>query len=98
MLISAMGSHPYGYYEALRWIVFGAALFVIWNALTSRRGRELLWAIVFVGVAVLFNPLVPITADRGFWTAWDVVCAGLFLISCAIEPAATKPVAPYSDR
>jgi hypothetical protein len=89
LLLLALGHHPYSFYVALRWVVCGAAGFVIWNALVAPRGRERFWAGIFVAVAVLFNPIIPITADRAFWSFWDIVCAVLFIISCAIETPTT---------
>jgi len=69
---------PYEYYIALRWIVTGAASFTIWVA--SERGKkEWLW--IMAGIAILFNPIIPVHLSKGVWIVIDLVVAGLFLAS-----------------
>lgn len=78
LLLGALVDNPYGYYVFLRWVVCASALFVIWAAYNPRR----LWALWIFGIiAVLFNPVVPIHAWRGFWIPVDVVVAILFAIA-----------------
>lgn len=85
LLLIALGQHPYGYYTFLRWVTAIAALAVAWVAWNSRAQ----WATwLFVGVAILFNPLAPIYLDRATWRPIDVACAVGFLASLAIKRTA----------
>ena len=86
MLLGALAQWPYGYYQLLRWIVCGAAIFVA----VSAYGWQKLWATWLFGfVAALFNPLVPVHLSRDAWQPIDVVCAILFIFAAAVvrEPS-----------
>ena len=77
ILFGALGDWPYGYYQLIRWITCGAA---VWVAVLAY-GWEKNWAtVVFAIVAVLFNPLVPIHLSRDLWQPIDVICAVLFVV------------------
>src|SRR3972149_5625390 len=76
VLLGALGRWPYGYYQLLRWITCGAAVFV---AICSY-GWQKIWLVWLFGfVAVLFNPLVPIHLSREVWQPIDVICSMLFI-------------------
>jgi hypothetical protein len=82
MLIVALGQHPYGYYTFLRWSVTVAALVVAWVAWNSTAQ----WATwLFVGIAILFNPLAPVYLTRDQWRPIDIVAAVCFLGSLALQ-------------
>jgi len=80
MLLLAIpsGIWPYGYYVILRWIVSGIAVFVWWVA--SELGRKE-WSWLMIGIAILFNPLVPIHLDKETWVVIDFIVAILFFAS-----------------
>jgi len=81
LLIVALGSHPYGYYTFLRWVVCIARGLVVYQA-SQARGQE--WAVwVFGVIVVLWNPLVPVHLGRETWAILDVVAAILFGIGAA---------------
>jgi hypothetical protein len=77
MLMIALGSHAYGYYTLLRWVVCAAAvLFVI-----SYYARRAMWAVwVFGFIALLFNPIAPIRLARSTWAIVDAVTAIVFVV------------------
>ena len=78
LLLGALAETPSSYYTLLRWVVCASALWVIYAAYEPRR----LWALWTFGViAVLFNPIVPIHAWRGFWTPTDIGVAVLFAVA-----------------
>jgi Family of unknown function (DUF6804) len=82
LLFVALGQHPYGYYTFLRWATCIAAIFVAWVAWHSAAQ----WATwVFVGIAILFNPLAPVYLHRSTWRPIDIICALAFVGSLAIE-------------
>jgi hypothetical protein len=74
-LLSLATAHlPYGYYTFLRIVVFRFAAivaFVGWEVgAASRR-----WSLVFIAIAILFNPLVPIYLHQATWFYFDLIAA-----------------------
>jgi uncharacterized protein DUF6804 len=66
LLIIATFDLPYGYYKFLRIVVCGfavVAFFHTWEDDTPTR----VWPLIFVGIGILFNPLVPAHLDRATW-------------------------------
>ena len=55
LLLVGLGDHPYGYYTLLRWVVTVAAGV---TAVVAFRSPWPSVGWVFVGMAVLFNPVV----------------------------------------
>jgi len=80
MLLLAIPSEiwPYGYYILLRWVVTGAALFILWIAYELEKKT---WLWIMGAIAILFNPIAPIYLDKGNWVVIDLIVAALFLIS-----------------
>ena len=80
MLLLAIpsGIWPYGYYILLRWVVTGIALFILWVAHNLERKG---WFWLMIGVAILFNPIVPIHLYKELWQIIDFIVATLFLVS-----------------
>lgn len=65
---------PYGYYQIVR---LGSAISLIY--LSIREMRELLiW--VFLGLAILFQPVFPIALNRQTWNIVDIISALLLLL------------------
>jgi predicted membrane channel-forming protein YqfA (hemolysin III family) len=82
LLLGALGQHPYGYYTLLRWAVTIAAIVVAWTAWHSN-AQLVTW--LYVGIAVLFNPISPIYLDRATWRPIDVATAACFLGALALQ-------------
>lgn len=83
MLLAALGDWPYGYYTALRWVVTIACLVTSWVAFKSR------WPLLgwlFIGLAVLFNPLAIVGLTRDAWTPIDVATAAALLCGIVLTP------------
>ncbi|MFA5360675.1 MAG: DUF6804 family protein [Candidatus Paceibacterota bacterium] len=80
MLLLAIpsGIWPYGYYQILRWVVTGAALFILWITYELKKKT---WLWIMGVIAILFNPIAPIYLDKGTWVVIDLIVAALFLIS-----------------
>ena len=80
MLLLAIpsGIWPYGYYILLRWVVTGAALFVLWIAYELKKKT---WPWIMGAIAILFNPIASIYLDKGTWVIIDIIVAVLFLVS-----------------
>lgn len=69
------------YRMALEFVVCVSALLVVAQAL--RLGKYF-WAAGFVGIAVLFNPVVPVALSRNTFLWLDSICIVTFLVSLAV--------------
>ena len=78
MLLLAIPRLPYGYYILLRWVVSAAALFSAWAAYECKRK---FWVFVMGGIAILFNPVIPVHLLKETWIAIDFIVAVVFLVS-----------------
>ncbi len=74
------GFWPYGYYVLLRWIITGSALIFTYSFYESKIAH---WALVFGGIAFLFNPIFPIYLDKQTWVIIDLIVSIIFFVSSA---------------
>jgi len=89
MLLLALAPWPYGYYQLLRLVVCGVAVYVAFMAYACQK----MWAVWLFGfIAVLFNPLLPIHLSRHIWQPIDVLCGILFMVIAVIlkEPVTSE--------
>jgi len=78
LLLIATLPLPYGYYIFLRWATCGMAVV---TAVIAYKW-EVKWVMwVFIPIAILFNPLVPIHLTKEIWQPIDIICAIIFGIS-----------------
>ena len=86
MLLLAIRSWPYAYYQCLRVVVCAVAVFVVYKSM----GWRISWPVfVFVPIAIMFNPLVPLHLSRPTWQGVDIAaCAAFTVVSLLIE----KPI------
>lgn len=78
MLLLAIPSvWPYGFYQLLRWVVSIVALS---NAYQINKLNLKGWMVTMVAVAILFNPIAPITFSKGTWIFFDLVSAIIMFI------------------
>jgi hypothetical protein len=78
LLVIALADLPYGYYTFLRVVVCGVAALGAVKAHGDERGG---WTLVLVGVALLFNPIIPVYFDRETWALLDVASAVIVGVS-----------------
>jgi hypothetical protein len=78
-LLIALVPLPYGYYTLLRIVVCGAAGFIAYREYATA-GHFTPWVWLMVGLAVLFNPLIPIYLTREIWAPIDIFAAIMFLV------------------
>lgn len=93
LLLAYLGGQ-YELYIIMRWAVTAAA---IWVAVIAGTQKRTLWAGVFVAIAVLFNPLVPVYATREFWIPFDVAGLVLFWVA-GVKLRASKSAKPELSR
>ena len=78
MLLWAIDDHQAGYFTFLRFLVTGTAVWSLWVALNL---KKIYWVWIMGGIAVLFNPIIPIYLDRSTWGPIDVLAAIIFIVS-----------------
>lgn len=89
MLFLAIPKLPYGYYILLRWVVTISALFSGWVAYDS---EDKFWVFLMGGIAILFNPIIPVHLTKDIWVIIDLIVAILFLVSIfTIKPKRQLP-------
>ncbi len=76
MLFGALGRWPYGYYQLLRFVVWGISISIAFMAYRWQK----LWATwLFSFMAVLFNPLIPIHLPTTTATGSSTIARALLL-------------------
>lgn len=76
LLFLCLADMPYGYYQFVRFV---AAAFFAYAAYTENESGSKELAIVFIVLAVLFQPFFKISLGRTLWNMVDVI-VGLGLI------------------
>ena len=74
LCIIAVFPLPYGYYTFLRISVSIVGCIAAFDLVN--KGNPL-W-VIFAGIVILFNPLIPIHLSRDVWFFIDLIVAGLF--------------------
>ena len=76
VLFLAVAALPIEYYDLLRVAVFIGCLLVIFNKKIKKY-----WRFLFVPIAILFNPVLPIFLYvKSYWILFDFLCGILFLL------------------
>jgi hypothetical protein len=76
-----------GYAIFLQFVICGSACLVAFQAVQARRH---LWAVAFVGLAIVFNPLMVISLSRSMFVSINVLCFAMFLTSLKALKAAPR--------
>ena len=71
MLLLALGPWPYGYFVFLRLVVCAASAWIALSVLGKDTNRVIGW--VFVGLALLYNPVIRISLEREVWMVVNVL-------------------------
>jgi hypothetical protein len=70
---------PIGFYSILRIIVAATAVYYAYRIYTVAMSGYWFW--LFVGIAILFNPLIPIhVGDKSIWQVIDWLAIGCFAL------------------
>jgi hypothetical protein len=76
LLLGCLADMPYGYFQFVR---FASAAFFSYTAYTENEKENNELAIVFLVLAILFQPFIKISLGRILWNIVDVIVAlGLF--------------------
>ena len=73
---------PYGYYEMVRFLALLGFSLLAYDA--YKTGNEQM-AIVYVALALLFQPIFKVALGRTLWNVVDVVVGGYLLLSLRKE-------------
>jgi hypothetical protein len=77
LMFLAIFDLPYTYYEFLRPSVFIGSILLIFLILQQNSKLSLLIMLISI-IALLFNPIIPIYSNRGFWLPMNVVSGSIF--------------------
>lgn len=70
LLFLCLADMPYGYYQFVR---FAAAAFFVYAAYNENESGSKELALVFIVLAILFQPFFKITLGRTLWNIVDVI-------------------------
>jgi len=74
---------PYGYYQAVRFIgMLGFALLAYFSYQQNRKAE----VIIFISLALLFQPLLKVALGRTVWNIVDVIVSAGLIISLFVKP------------
>lgn len=73
---------PYGYYQFVRIIVCAGFAILAWMENDKERIPT---AILFLGCAILFNPIFKITFKRATWNTIDIIIAICLVIWLVVD-------------
>ncbi len=78
LLLVAVASWPYGFYQILRWVVAISAGIFAYEAFNSEKN---MWGWIFITILILFNPILPIHLEKETWQTLNVLVAIVYAIS-----------------
>lgn len=75
LLLIAVFPLPYGYYTFCRIAISAITIYVALNHLK----KETISFYIFIGIAILFNPIVPIHLSKEIWIPIDLILSIYFI-------------------
>jgi len=78
---------PYGFYQLVRLLALLGFSILAYDASRKENKTEM---IIYIGLAILFQPLIKISLGRSLWNMVDVVVA-VGLILSILRDRSTKP-------
>jgi uncharacterized membrane protein len=81
LLAAVFGRWPYGFYTLLRFVVCGCSAYL---AVKANNTRNVAWTWIMGGMAVLFNPILPIRIHRSDWQVVDALAAVTLFVFVAV--------------
>lgn len=77
LLLAAFMNWPYGFYIFLRVVVCICAIFA---AASANKFGKTSWTWIMVGVAVTFNPVLPLHMHKSDWKVFNLIGAAIFVV------------------
>ena len=78
LLLATFTIWPLWYFQTLRWVVAGVA---VYNANCAYKSGKKSWFLAMVVVAILFNPVLPIYLSKEVWVILDSITATIMFFS-----------------
>ncbi len=78
LLLALLPIWPYGYFQILRWVVTGVALY---NAFRAYELNMTNWIWTMAIIALIFNPIEPVHLTRDVWWIIDLATAAVMFVS-----------------
>ena len=72
MLLIGATKMPYDYYSILRIAVSATSGYMIYLSLNQQKGQ---WAVFWIALLLLFNPIAPVGLKKDTWVVIDVISA-----------------------
>jgi uncharacterized membrane protein len=76
-LILAILGMPFGYYALLSVFICILSLYVAWEIRRADAISALIF--LFVGLAVLYNPILPLRLGRSLWIFVNIITIGIYI-------------------
>lgn len=83
LLLSCLLKMPYGYFQFVRFAAMVGFSYLAYEANKNRKQTE---TYIFIGLAILFQPLIKISLGRDMWNVVDILVAFGLIISIFIKP------------
>ncbi len=77
LLLIALLSLPYYYYQLMRWAICGSAAFIAYQYY-KEKGCGFL-AVSFIVIAIVYNPIEPIHLFREAWIVINIITVIIFI-------------------
>ena len=71
-LLVAIADLPYGYYQLLRFFIFGVG---VYGAYLCIQENKITWMWIFGVITILFNPFFKVHFDKVIWQMIDLLVA-----------------------
>jgi hypothetical protein len=91
LLLICLLDMPYGYYQFVRFV---AMLSFAWLAYQASEKNDKTEMIIYIGLALLFQPILKISLGRSIWNIVDVIVALWLLYSVWKDNRLTKSTHP----
>ncbi len=79
LFVALFDGLPYGYFTFLRFVVCCVAIYLAYKIYQDKNDSLMVW--LFGGIAILFNPIIPIYLQRGQWIIIDLLVGIFFVLS-----------------
>lgn len=88
--VAILPALPYGYYSVMRWVVCALCA---WLAVDAYRTGHESWAWCWGVLAGIYNPVLPVHANRAVWTVVNIVTIIVVATYASRKSAVEKGVA-----
>jgi len=77
LLLIALLSMPYYYYQLMRWVICGCAAYIVYQRY-KEKGFDFL-TVLFIVIAIVYNPIEPIHLFKEAWIVINIITVIVFM-------------------